>query len=55
MENEDRLFRWLIQAWGEGYQPFVRFWCNFYGGEAAARAADQTSRDDPRKAREKAS
>jgi hypothetical protein len=56
MANEDRLFRWLADVYRSGYKAYVRFWCDFYDGAPALRAADltyQTSRDDPEEAREK--
>ena len=40
MENEDRLLKRLADTWRYGYELYVRFWCDVYGGEPAAKSAE---------------
>lgn len=40
MENEDRPSGWLAQLYRAGYAGYVRFWCDFHGGEPAAKAGE---------------
>nr|AXL06720.1 hypothetical protein GA0070560_104329 [uncultured bacterium] len=40
MENENRVFRWLAEFYRAGYEGYVRFMCDIYGGEPAAKAAE---------------
>jgi hypothetical protein len=57
MDNENGLFAWLADVYRTGYEAYVRFWCDFYGGAPAVRAAElayRTSRDAPEEALEKA-
>lgn len=40
MEQESRLSTWLAAVYRCGYEAHVRFWCDFYGGVPAAKAAE---------------
>jgi hypothetical protein len=44
MENEDRLFARFVNFWRDGYREYARFIWVFYGGEAAAKAAQPAPR-----------
>nr|AXL06023.1 hypothetical protein GA0070560_104329 [uncultured bacterium] len=40
MENEDHPFARFLGFYREGYEAYVRFMCEFYGGEPRAKADD---------------
>lgn len=40
MENDNRPVKWFAGLYRSGYEGYLRFWCDFYGGEPAAKAAE---------------
>ncbi len=40
MENEDRPLARFADLYRSGYESYVRFVCEFHGGEPAAKAAE---------------
>nr|AXL05426.1 hypothetical protein GA0070560_104329 [uncultured bacterium] len=40
MENEDRLFAWLADAWRTGFATWVQFMGSIHGGEPMAKAQE---------------
>jgi hypothetical protein len=40
MANENRLTKWFAELYRSGYEGYVRFWCDFHGGEPAAKETE---------------